>query len=114
MRYTELTSLPSEIGQLTSLQELYGGTAHNNLSFRAASDVVQFAVHDNSLTSLPAEIGQLTSLRELYSGTTALLAFWHCLTLPRPAVYENELTSLPPDIGELTSLTHLSGRIEQQ
>ena len=39
----QLTSLPAEIGQLTSLEVLY--------------------LYGNQLTSLPAEIGQLTSLR---------------------------------------------------
>ena len=42
----ELTSVPAEIGQLTSLEEL--------------------SLSDNQLTSVPAEIGQLTSLTELY------------------------------------------------
>ena len=41
----QLTSLPAEIGQLTSLTELY--------------------LDGNQLTSVPAEIGQLTSLDEL-------------------------------------------------
>ena len=41
----QLTSVPAEIGQLTSLRELDLGS--------------------NQLTSVPAEIGQLTSLREL-------------------------------------------------
>jgi leucine-rich repeat protein SHOC2 len=41
----QLTSLPAEIGQLTSLTRLY--------------------LDGNQLTSLPAEIGQLTSLTEL-------------------------------------------------
>ena len=39
----QLTSVPAEIGQLTSLREL--------------------VLYDNQLTSLPAEIGQLASLR---------------------------------------------------
>ena len=41
----ELTSVPAEIGRLTSLRELH--------------------LHGNRLLSVPAEIGQLTSLREL-------------------------------------------------
>jgi leucine-rich repeat protein SHOC2 len=41
----QLTSLPAEIGRLTSLKELCLG--------------------GNKLTSLPAEIGRLTSLKEL-------------------------------------------------
>ena len=42
----QLTSLPAEIGQLTSLRELY--------------------LYDNQLTSVPAEIGQLTALERLH------------------------------------------------
>ena len=42
----QLTSLPAEIGQLTSLKGC--------------------CLNDNKLTSLPAEIGQLTSLEVLY------------------------------------------------
>ena len=44
----QLTSLPAEIGQLTSLEGL--------------------SLDRNQLTSLPAEIGQLTSLEGLYLG----------------------------------------------
>ena len=44
--FRQLTALPSEIGQLTNLQEL--------------------RLYDNKLTALPAEIGHLTNLRELY------------------------------------------------
>ena len=42
----KLTSLPAEIGQLTSLEKLF--------------------LEGNQLTSLPAEIGQLTSLKLLW------------------------------------------------
>ena len=44
--HIQLTSLPAEIGQLTSLSKLH--------------------ISGNQLTSLPAEIGQLTSLTQLY------------------------------------------------
>ena len=65
----QLTSLPAEIGQLTSLEKLY--------------------LDGNKLTSVPAEIGQLTSLTELY-------------------LQNNKLTSLPAEIGQLTSLRELN------
>ena len=42
----QLTSMPAEIGQLTSLEEL--------------------GLSDKQLTSMPAEIGQLTSLKKLW------------------------------------------------
>ena len=48
----QLTSLPAEIGQLTSLRELHVG--------------------NNRLTSVPAEILQLTSLQELHLGGNQL------------------------------------------
>jgi Leucine-rich repeat (LRR) protein len=64
----QLSSLPPEIGQLTSLQSL-------NL-------------WDNQVSSLPPEIGQLTSLQ------------WLDLSF-------NQVSSLPPEIGQLTSLQWL-------
>ena len=48
----QLTSLPAEIGQLTSLERLY--------------------LDGNQLTSVPVEIGQLTSMRELFLGGNQL------------------------------------------
>ena len=77
-----LTSLPAEIGQLTSLQQLMLG--------------------GNQLTALPAEIGQLTSLHTLRlndknqltalpPGITQLTSLQQ-LTLDR-----NLLTALPPE-----------------
>ena len=83
----QLTNLPAEIGQLTSLSgctqlqsadELAGGD-------RAARVAEAFVLSNNKLTSLPAEIWQLTSLRDLY-------------------LSDNRLTSLPAEIGQLTSL----------
>ena len=72
LNYNQLTTLPTQIGQLTSLETLY--------------------LRGNNLTSLPTQIGQLTSLR------------WLDLS-------DNQLTTLPTQIGQLTSLEtlHLSG-----
>ena len=84
----QLTSLPAEIGQLTSLRKL-------DLS-------------RNQLTSLPAEIWQLTSLEELYlkgNQLTSLPAEIGQLTsLETLALTANQLTSLPAEIWQLTSL----------
>ena len=46
----QLTSVPAEIGQLTSLERLY--------------------LNGNQLTSVPAEIGQLTSLESVAASAT--------------------------------------------
>ena len=52
LKGNRLTSVPAEIGQLTSLMHL--------------------ELDDNLLKSLPAEIWQLTSLEELYLGNNKL------------------------------------------
>ena len=62
----ELTNVPAEIGQLTSLKELHL-SGHKLTSVPA--EIGQLTSLDwlylsgNKLTSLPAEIGQLTSLK---------------------------------------------------
>ena len=59
LEYNQLTSVPAEIGQLTSLRELY--------------------LDYNQLPSVPAEVGQLTSLTglglECYRLTSVPAAF---------------------------------------
>ena len=74
----QLTSVPAEIGQLTSLREL--------------------SLSGNQLTSLPAEIGQLTSLDGLTLATELTMG---------GGTNGNLLTSLPAEIGQLTSLREL-------
>ena len=83
----QLTSLPAEIGQLTSLRELdLGGNQLTSVPAEIGllTSLVKLFLGGNQLTSLPAEIGQLTSLE----------------VVPR----DNQLTSLPAEIGQLTSL----------
>ena len=82
----QLTGLPADIGQLTSLVELRLG--ENRLTSLPAeiwqlTSLTELVLDGNQLTSLPAEIGQLTSLERLTLGN-------------------NQLTSLPAEIGQLT------------
>ena len=69
----QLTSLPAEIGQLTSLRVV---TSRNQLTSVPAeigqlTSLKELDLGDNQLTSLPAEIGQLTSLKSCTSTTTS-------------------------------------------
>jgi Leucine-rich repeat (LRR) protein len=83
----ELTALPPEMTQLTSLRELWLG--------------------GNQLTALPPEIGQLTSLRTLGLGgnqLTALPAEIGQLTnLHRLELGGNQLSALPREVANLLS-----------
>ena len=88
LRNNKLTSVPAEIGQLTSLKTLI---LNENQLTSVPADIWQLTSLEklhlgmNKLTSVPAEIGQLTSLKEL-------------------DLNENQLTSVPAEIGQLTSL----------
>ena len=65
----QLTSLPSEIGELTKLEELY---LYNNqlegslpAEIRKMTKLQTLDAHNNNLTGIPAEIGQLDRLEKL-------------------------------------------------
>lgn len=87
-----LTELPSDIGTLITLRELY--------------------CHDNQLTGLPDSISRLTNLEildyrnnqitELPAGITALV------NLRELSGHSNNLTHLPVGIGKLTNLERLN------
>ena len=92
LRDNQLTTLPPEIGQLTSLTWL---DLRDNQLTTLPPEIVQLMnltelyLSGNQLTTLPPEIVQLTSLTTLYLGG-------------------NQLTTLPPEIVQLTSLTTLN------
>jgi Leucine-rich repeat (LRR) protein len=85
-----LTSLSSEIGQMTSLHTLGGGLEHHFFYFLISSDLLRFSVHDNALTSLPPEIGQVTNLTNLYGGRDVRVGF---LTLSDCCDFQRGATS---------------------
>ncbi len=91
LSFNELSTLPPEIGQLTSLTKLNLG--NNQLStlppeLLQLTSLTMLGLSFNELSTLPPEIGQLTNLTELY-------------------LINNQLTTLPPEIGQLTKLEAL-------
>ena len=87
-----MTSIPAEIGQLSSLP--YLELEDNNLTslpveIGQLTSLIHLHLYNNQLTSLPAEIGQLSLLNDLY-------------------LHDNQLTSLPASLTNLIKLTYLS------
>jgi len=87
-----LIELPPEIGQLTSLMELF--------------------LSENRLTSIPLEIGKLTNLTELSLRENELTAIpseigelFHLTFLD---LSENELKAIPPEVRQLKNLAFLN------
>jgi len=84
----KLNWLPSGIGLLTSLQELY---LHYNKFTSIPTEIglldklTRLTLDGNRLSKLPPEIGSLTNLTELY-------------------LTDNQLQELPSDIGQLTNV----------
>ena len=104
----QLTSLPAEIGQLTSLREL--NLRGNQLTSLPAeiwrlTSLQVLGLARNQLTSLPADIGRLTSLRELFLQHNQLTSvpadIWQLTSLRELWLNSNQLTSVPAAIGEL-------------
>jgi Leucine-rich repeat (LRR) protein len=89
--YNQLTSIPNEIGQLSSLEHLY---LNNNQLTSIPNEIGQLRslkgldLDHNQLTSIPNEIGQLKSLKHLF-------------------LNYNQLTSIPNEIGHMRSLKYM-------
>ena len=110
-----LTTLPKEIGRLTSLQAL---SLTNNQLSTLPKEIYQLGnlqglfLSDNMLSALPKEIGQLPSLQWLSLSNNRLT------TLPKEIgqltnleglyLNKNQLADLPKEIGQLTNLRGLS------
>ena len=88
----QLTSLPAEIGQFTSLKGLW--------------------LCGNRFTTLPVEVGRLTSLQGLSLGGNQLTSLpaeiWQLTALTELNLNGNQLTSVSAEIGQLTALRELN------
>ena len=108
-------AMPAEVGQLTSLKELY---LHNNLLTSVPAEIGQLTslvvlnLINNKLTSLPTEIGQLRVLKLLWLNGNKLTSvpaeIGQLTSLVKLSLSDNYLTSVPAEIGQLTSLVKLS------
>jgi len=107
-----LAKLPEEIGQLTSLRELY--LYHNQLKelpgeIGKLTSLEVLKLYDNQVTALAVEIGQLTRLEVLYLDKNRLtelpVEIGQLTSLKELDLSYNQLTALPGEIGQLTSLT---------
>ncbi len=112
--YSDLTLLPSEIGQLRALTELQ---LDNNRLTSLPKEIGQLGaltelrVSGNRLTSLPKEIGLLGALTELRVSGNRLTSLPKEIgllgALRGLSLDQNRLTSLPKEIGQLGALTSL-------
>ncbi|MFN6566356.1 COR domain-containing protein [Dendronalium sp. ChiSLP03b] len=110
----QLSSLPSEISQLSNLMEL--DLSNNQLSslppdICQLSYLMTLSLGDNQISSLLPEISQLYNLRELYLHNNQLSSLpseiGQFFKLTRLDLDNNQLSSLPSGIGELYNLTWL-------
>jgi internalin A len=110
----QLSELPPEIGQLTSLTGLY--LRDNQLNelppeIGQLTDLTILYLRGNQLSELPPEIGQLTNLAELNLRGNQLgqlpPEIVQLTNLTSLVLSDNQLSELLPEIGQLTNLTRL-------
>ena len=111
----QLTGLPTEIGQLTSLQQLdlrYNQLSELPTEIGQLTSLQQLDLSHNQLNALPVEIGQLTSLRQLDLSHNQLselpTEIGQLTSLQQLSLSYGKLSELPAEIGQLTSLQQLS------
>lgn len=110
----KLTSIPSSIGEMTSLRTLYLGS--NRLtsipeSVGNLTNLEELDLQNNQLTSLPNSIGNLVNLQKFNLEKNQLTSLpdsiGNLIKLQRLPLQNNQLTSLPERIGKLTNLQSL-------
>ena len=91
-RNNGLSDIPPEIGQLTSLTQLY--------------------LWGNQIRVIPSEIGQLTSLTVLRLGNNQISMIppeiGQLTGLTQLGLYDNQIEAIPRESGQLTNLTQLN------
>jgi hypothetical protein len=115
-----ITSLPSQIGTLSALEQLNLGHAWlggNNLTTLPSTigdleSLWNLSLCDNQLTSLPSSFWNLTELWYLYLSDNQLdtlsSGIGNFPHLRHLSLYNNQLTTLPGEIGTLNNLAQLS------
>lgn len=110
-----LSSLPPEIGKLTALTGMF--LNRNQITslppeIGKLSALTWLNLNDNQLTNLPAEIGKLTALTKMYLSSNRLTSLpteiGNLIEITELDLEHNPLTSLPPEISKLAALTSLS------
>ena len=120
LSHNQLTTLPSEITELTRLTrfDLSGNQLTAlPLEITELTCLTELDLSDNQLTALPPEISKLTNLTTLYLWRNQLTnlppEIGELTNLKTLDIWGNKLTALPPEIGELTNLTKINLRDNQ-
>jgi internalin A len=110
----EITSLPKEIGNLSSLKELllYDNQLKSiPIELGNLSNLIKLELENNQLISVPAELGNLSSLELLQLGNNQLTSIpaelGNLSNLTTLYLNDNQLTSVPVELGNLSNLTRL-------
>ena len=111
----QLSELPTELGQLTNLTELWlNGNQLSELppELGQLTNLTTLWLNGNQLSELPPVLGQLTNLTNLNLARNQLSELPPVLgqltNLTTLWLDGNQLSQLPPELGHLTNLTNLS------
>lgn len=110
----QLATVPVEIGNLASLTNLT--LSRNRLTVLPTeignlSNLKTFNLYSNRLTALPTEIGNLSNLQSLNLSNNRLTSvpteIGNLSNLKTLSLFDNQLTSIPTEIGNLSNLESL-------